>query len=128
MTDPIEEYIAQYPEEVAKKLQKLRNIIRETAPNSTEKIAWGTPAYYQNGFLVQFAAAKKHIGFFSSPGTLERFQEALTDYKTNRKNTLQLPLDREIPEETIAAMVKFRIQENNANKRDRTRYEVPPKS
>ena len=57
MTDPIEEYIAQYPEEVAKKLQKLRNIIRETAPNSTEKIAWGTPAYYQNGFLVQFAAA-----------------------------------------------------------------------
>ena len=70
------------------------------------------PLYSQNGFLVQFAAHKKHIGFYCRPAAIAFFREELLDYKTNEKNTIQFPLDKELPLELVKRIVLFRTEEN----------------
>ncbi len=39
----IEQYISKFPEEVQQLLQKIRTIIKETAPMATEEIVYGMP-------------------------------------------------------------------------------------
>ena len=66
MTITVDEYINSFYQQIQINLIKLRKIIKETAPEAQEKISWGVPTYFQDGFLVQFAAYKKHIGFYTS--------------------------------------------------------------
>lgn len=113
----VDEYINQFEDEVKEKLILIRNVIKSTAPSASEKLSWDMPAYYQNGFLVQFAAHKKHIGFYCNPTTIAYFKEELSEFKTNTKNTIQLPLNKELPLDLIKNLVLFRIDENeNKNK------------
>ena len=103
MTITVDEYINSFYQQIQINLIKLRKIIKETAPEAQEKISWGVPTYFQDGFLVQFAAYKKHIGFYTSE---------LANYKTNNKNTVQFMFEQELPVELIKKMVLFKIEEN----------------
>lgn len=112
MTITVDEYINSFYQQIQINLIKLRKIIKETAPEAQEKISWGVPTYFQDGFLVQFAAYKKHIGFYTSPQTIEAFKAELANYKTNNKNTVQFMFEQELPVELIKKMVLFKIEEN----------------
>jgi uncharacterized protein YdhG (YjbR/CyaY superfamily) len=116
----IDAYIATFPEEVQKKLQRLREVIRAAAPEATEKISYQMPTFYLSGNLVHFAAFKQHIGFYPTPSGTERFQKELSPYKTS-KGTVQFPLDQPIPFDLVTKMVNFRVAENKqkASKKDR---------
>jgi uncharacterized protein YdhG (YjbR/CyaY superfamily) len=48
----IDEYIAQFPNEVQQILSRVRTVIKETAPEAVEKISYQIPCFYQNGGLV----------------------------------------------------------------------------
>ncbi|MCQ4670318.1 DUF1801 domain-containing protein [Lactonifactor longoviformis] len=111
MQADIKEYIEGFEPPVQAYLLEMRRIILDTIPECTEKIAWGAPAYYLNGYLLQIAANKKHLGFYTSPGTLEEFMEDLAVYKTNKKNTVQFPYDTKLPEALIRKMIQFRKKE-----------------
>ena len=111
MQADITEYIEGFEPPVQAYLLEMRRIILDTIPECTEKIAWGAPAYYLNGYLLQIAANKKHLGFYTSPGTLEEFMEDLAVYKTNKKNTVQFPYDTKLPEALIRKMIQFRKKE-----------------
>jgi uncharacterized protein YdhG (YjbR/CyaY superfamily) len=76
----IDEYIAQFPEDIQKKLQELRATIHAAAPNAVEKISYMMPAFALNGILVYFAAFKNHISFFPTGSGVEHFMAELTDY------------------------------------------------
>lgn len=108
----VDEYIGQYEGKTRQILTELRNAIREAAPDAKEKMAWSMPLYSQNGFLVQFAEHKKHIGFYCSPAAIAFFKEELLNYKTNEKNTIQFPIDQELPLELIKRIVQLRLEEN----------------
>lgn len=115
MTKTVDEYIDSFPNNIKEKLICLRKIVIENAPDAKECISWGVPTYNLKGFLVQFAAYKKHLGFYTSPATLICFQEQLKVYKTNSKNTVQLPIDQELPVNLIKEMVLFKVKENNGD-------------
>ena len=108
----IDAYIATFPKEIQRKLQKLREVIRAAAPEATEKISYQMPTFYLNGNLVHFAAFKHHIGFYPTPSGTEHFQKELSAYKTS-KGTVQFPLDQPIPFDLVIKMVNFRVAENN---------------
>lgn len=61
---------------------------------------------------MEFVAAKKHIGFYSSPETIAAFAGELTEYETNGKNTLRLPLNRPLPEKLVARMTAHQAERN----------------
>lgn len=107
----IDAYIATFSDEIQRKLQELREVIRAAAPEATEKISYQMPTFYLNGNLVHFAAFKQHIGFYPTPSGTEHFQKELSPYKTS-KGTVRFPLDQPIPFDLVTKMVNFRVAEN----------------
>ena len=106
----IDEYIAAFQPEVQAILQKLRRLIRESAPGAQEAISYGMPTFKLKGNLVHFAAHKEHIGFYPTPSAIEAFQKDLAGYEQS-KGAIRFPLDQPIPYPLIEKMVKFRVNE-----------------
>jgi len=107
----IDDYIASFPENVQRKLRKLRSAIKEAAPEAEESISYGMPTFKLNGNLVHFAAYKKHIGFYLPSSVIFAFKEKLSVYKQSQ-GAVQFPIDRPMPLDTVIEMVRFRVKEN----------------
>ena len=104
----VEAYIAQFPDEVQKILEKIRKIILSEVPEAEEKISYAMPGYYLNKKpLVYFAGYKNHIGFYATPTGHEKFEKELSKFKQG-KGSVQFPLKQEIPYDLIKEIVKFR--------------------
>ncbi len=111
MADSIDAYIAQFPPEVQQKLQALRQVIRQSAPEATEKISWQMPTFFLHGNLVHFAAHQKHIGFYPGAEGIQAFQEKLSAYKTS-KGAVQFPFNQPLPSELVGEIVRYRAAQN----------------
>ena len=109
----IDEYIANFPEDVQAVLEKLRATIKKAAPDAEETINYQIPTFTLKGNLVHFAAFKKHIGFYPTPSGMEKFKKELSVYE-GAKGSVQFPLDKPIPYGLISKIVKFRVKENLA--------------
>lgn len=107
----IDDYILQFPKEIQRKLQELRQVIKESAPEAEERISYKMPTYYLRGNLVHFAAYSGHIGFYPAPSGIEAFKDQLEGFKTS-KGAIQFPLDEDLPLGLIRKIVKFRVEEN----------------
>jgi uncharacterized protein YdhG (YjbR/CyaY superfamily) len=107
----IDEYIALFPEEIQKILSKIRKIIKENAPEASEKISYQMPTFYLNGNLIHFAAFKHHIGLYPTPTGIDAFKEELSKYK-GAKGSVQFPLDQPIPYDLIKRIVLYRVEES----------------
>ena len=107
----VDEYMAAIPSDAARAtLMRLREIIREEAPEAEESIKYGIPTYKLNGFVASIAAFKNHCSFF--PGhTVKEFEEQLKGYKI-AKGTVQFAPNKPLPEPLVRAMLRARIVEN----------------
>ena len=109
----IDEYIAEFPEDVRRKLSEVRSTVKKAAPDATEKISYRMPGFDYNGSLVWFAAFKNHIGFYPTSSGISQFEDELKKYKYS-KGAIQFPIDEPMPLKLIARIVKFRVAENAA--------------
>jgi uncharacterized protein YdhG (YjbR/CyaY superfamily) len=108
----IDEYIAGFPNDVQKLLEKIRMTIRKAAPDAEETISYQIPTFTLKGkYLVYFAAYKKHIGLYPAPRGSGKFKKELSAYEGG-KGTVRFPLDKPIPFDLVTRIVKFRIKEN----------------
>lgn len=113
MKSPIDEYIMEYPEEIQKKLNEIRDIIREIVPKDTiERISWRMPTFYLKVNLIHFAGHKNHIGLYPGPEAIEMFKDELDKYK-NTKGAIQFKYEEKLPKELIQKIVKFKIEQVN---------------
>ncbi|MFC4306979.1 iron chaperone [Cohnella boryungensis] len=106
-----EAYIAQFPPHVQEILNTLRQVIREAAPEATEKISYQMPTFFLHQNLVHFAGYKSHIGFYPGASGIAAFQPELAAYK-GAKGSVQFPLDKPLPYELIARIVRYRVAQN----------------
>lgn len=111
----IDEYIATFPEDIQKVLEKFRNVIREAAPEAEEVISYQMPTFKLGKNLVHFAGYKNHIGFYPAPSGIKAFQHRFENYKWS-KGAVQFPLDKPIPYDLITEIVQFRVRENSLKK------------
>ncbi len=107
----IDVYIATFPEETQKILEKLRATIKAAAPDAEEKISYQMPTFALNGNLVHFAAFKNHIGLYPTPSGTEAFKRELSIYQ-GTKGSIKFPIDKPLPLKLISKIVKFRVAEN----------------
>ncbi len=114
----IDEYIGLYPSEVQDILTTLRKVIKELAPEATEKISYQMPTFAMHGNLVHFAAFKKHIGFYPAASGVAAFIDELVEYKTS-KGAIQFSIDKPLPYELIKEIVQFRVDENRKRAEDK---------
>jgi uncharacterized protein YdhG (YjbR/CyaY superfamily) len=109
----VDEYIADFPEDIQSLLNQVRSTIKQAAPDAEESIGYGMPAYKTHGKpLVYFAAFKNHIGFYATPTGHAEFAEELSKYKQG-KGSVQFPIDQPMPLKLIAQIVEFRVLENH---------------
>ena len=114
----IDEYIGLYPSEIQDILTTLRKVIKESAPEATEKISYQMPTFAMHGNLVHFAAYKNHIGFYPAASGVAAFTDKLVEYKTS-KGAIQFPIDKPLPYELIREIVQFRVDENMKRAEDK---------
>lgn len=110
-SDSIDEYISQYPPEIQEKLETLRKVIKEAAPEATEKISYQMLTFVLHGNLIHFAAFKNHIGLYPAPSGIVAFQHELSEYK-GAKGSIRFPINEPLPYQLISKIVKFRVSEN----------------
>ena len=107
----IDEYILQFPPEIQERLNMLRKVIKESAPDALETISYQMPAFVLYGSLVYFAAFKNHIGFYPTASGIAAFKNELSEYKIG-KGSIQFPIEKPLPYELVSRIVKFKVDEN----------------
>lgn len=108
----IDEYIANFSEEIQILLNQVRSTIKQAAPDAEESIGYGMPAYKLKGRpLVYFAGYKNHVGFYATPTGHAEFAKELSKYKQG-KGSVQFPIDQPMPLNLIFQIVEFRVIEN----------------
>jgi uncharacterized protein YdhG (YjbR/CyaY superfamily) len=106
----IDAYIQEFPMEVQERLNQVRTLIKELAPDATEKMSYAMPTFFLKKNLVHFAAFKNHIGLYPLPETMAAFDEELKNYKKG-KGSVQFPFNEPLPLELIERMVRSRLKE-----------------
>jgi uncharacterized protein YdhG (YjbR/CyaY superfamily) len=110
-------YLAAVPEPARSSLEKMRVLIRSTAPaEATEAIGYGMPTFRYKGALVAYAAFKNHCSLFPMNASLvEAFKDELKEYKTS-KGTIQFTAEKPLPAALVKKLVKARVAENEQKK------------
>jgi uncharacterized protein YdhG (YjbR/CyaY superfamily) len=109
----IDEYIESFTGEVKERLETIRALVIQNAPDATESISYQMPAFKMGKPkkpLVYFAAFTNHIGFYPTPVGISAFAEELSGY-VNGKGSVQFPHDQPLPTELITRIVRYRVQE-----------------
>ena len=107
----IDEYIANFPQEIQEILQELRATIHGAAPEAEEVINYQIPTFRLKGNLVHFAAYKNHIGFYPTPSGIEKFKKELSIYE-GAKGSVKFPINKPLPLDLISKIVSYRVAEN----------------
>jgi uncharacterized protein YdhG (YjbR/CyaY superfamily) len=109
----IDDYISAFPPETRLVLQEIRALIRECAPKATETISYAIPTFDLNGrHLVHFAGYGDFVSLYPGASSFEEFREELAPHR-NGKATARFSIDRPLPKDLIARIVRFRVLEND---------------
>ena len=120
-TDPlgrsagVDAFLADRPADVRDALEHLRRTIRAAAPDATEAIGYGVPAFkYRGRPLVSFGAGKDHCAFYvQSPAVMEAHAAELAGFDT-AKGTVRFSAAEPLPDELVTTLVRARMAETDA--------------
>ena len=109
----VEAYLAALTDEQRTVLENLRETIRAAAPDATEQISYGMPAFRTNGrILVWYAAFKRHFSLFpASQAVLDALGDQIAPHHTG-KGTIQFTAERPLSPDVVTRLVKVRLAEN----------------
>jgi len=107
----VDEYLAEFPADVQKILENLRETIRKAAPDAEETFLYRLPTFKMNGHLVQFAVRNEHILFYPTSEGIDKYKSELSKYEGSGK-TVIFPLNKPIPFDTIKKIVAHSLQDN----------------
>jgi uncharacterized protein YdhG (YjbR/CyaY superfamily) len=106
----VEAYIAQASEPARSALGLVRDAIRSVAPDASETIAYGMPAFASpQGTFLSFGAFSRHIGFYPGAATIAAFADELSGYRT-AKGSIQFPLAKPMPIALVKRLAQFRAK------------------
>ena len=107
----IDDYIAMQPGSVQPILQRVREIVREEAPDAQELISYRMPAFRQGGVLIYFAVFKRHVGIYPPVQGNAALREALAPYR-GPKGNLAFPLAEPMPWALIRRVARQLVLEH----------------
>ena len=86
----IDEYILQQENDKQADLLLVRQTLQEALPDAEERISWSIPTFWKDHNIIQFSAAKKHIGIYPGTEAVEAFKGELQKYSVD-KGTIRIP-------------------------------------
>lgn len=100
----VDEYIASFPSDTKRVLQKIRETIVGVIPDATELISYNIPAYRTTRNLVYFAGFAHHVSMYPIPPGSVSFRKAVAPY-VKGKGTLRFDLSKPIPYRLVKQVV-----------------------
>lgn len=110
----VDAYIAGFPPATRARLEEVRRAIAECAPEATECISYGMPAFKQGRVLVYFAGYARHVGFYPTPSGMVAFASRFEGL-VHSKGAVQFPLDAAMPLDLVREITRFRLAEEIAH-------------
>src|ERR1700730_5964307 len=103
-------YFASVPPDGRRRLKQMRVTSRAAAPEATEVISYGIPAFRLNGrVLVWYAAWKIHSSLYPMTAAVKPTHAAKLEGYESSKGTVRFPLTKPLPTGLVRALVKARI-------------------
>lgn len=114
ISQTFQDYLVTQPEKTQSALRQLRDCILKAAPESTELINYNIPAFAlveggKREQQIMIAGYQNHVGLYPHPSVMEKYADALKDYKQG-KGFVQFPLNKPLPASLIIDMVKYRME------------------
>ena len=107
----IDGYLAHLPENRRAALERLRAQIHALAPDATEAMSYGMPAFrLGNRYFLGFGATKTHCSFYTGRAPLQACAPQLAGYRV-WKGTINFTPDHQIPDQLVAELVRCRLAE-----------------
>jgi uncharacterized protein YdhG (YjbR/CyaY superfamily) len=110
----IDEYHCTFEGEALKRLQTIRELVHNIAPEAAEIISYQIPAFKigPKAHLIYYCGFAKHVSISNpwSQALLKEFETELKNYKVS-KSVIQFPHDKELPVDFITRILKFRKKE-----------------
>lgn len=107
----VDEYIEDAPAESRSKLEQIRKLIREVAPEATERISYKMPYFDYRGRLAWYALRSGYISLYLRPPVIEQHWKELSAYKTTM-SAIHFPLDEDIPGALVKKLIRERMRLN----------------
>jgi uncharacterized protein YdhG (YjbR/CyaY superfamily) len=106
----VDDYLSNLEEPKRATLQRLRQTIREVAPEAEEGISYGLPAFRIGGQVIAgFAAFKNHLSYLPHSGSVfPALADEVAPYQTS-KGALRFPVDSPLPQRLVEHLVRVRI-------------------
>lgn len=106
----IDDYIKSVPEQAKAKLEEIRQLMHEAAPEAEESISYQIPTFKLNGkFVGYFAGYAKHVSLYPIPRDDEELIKEVSPYVAG-KGTMHFPIDKPLPKELIIKVVKYWVE------------------
>lgn len=107
----VEAYFANLDPIARPALESLRQTIREAAPEATEVLSYGMPAFTHHGQrFVYYAAWKAHCSVYGLVDVLDQFKREVAAYRTP-KGMLKFALDEPLPTKLLLELIRARLGE-----------------
>ena len=109
--EEIDTYLEALPDDVRSALERVRSIIRETAPDCTERVSYKIPIFRLRKDLVGVSAHKNHCALHSmSPPLMKAMAEELEGVKVSGA-TIHFTPENPLPRDLIEKIVRERMIE-----------------
>ena len=109
--EEIDAYLAALPDRVRSSLEQVRAIIREAAPDCTERVSYKIPVFRLRRDLMGISASKNHCSLHTmSPPLVKAMAEELAGVKVSGA-TIHFTPENPLPKELIRQIAEERIKE-----------------
>ena len=108
--DSVEGYILSKPPKARERLTELRRCLRQAAPEASEALKWGKPAFISDGILFQYAALKNHISLHPTPSVIDALRDQLQSYEISQ-NTIRFSQAHPIHEGLVLQVAFLRLSQ-----------------
>lgn len=112
--EEIDAYLAALPDEIRTSLERVRTIIRATAPGCTERISYKIPIFRLGKDLVGISAQKNHCALHTmSPAVTAALSNDLEGVKVSGA-TIHFTPDDPLSQALVEKIIRARMVENDS--------------
>lgn len=107
----VSEYLAQFDGEALARIDRVRDVVVDSAPKADEALSYGMIGWKLRGRpLIYVGGFSKHTGLYATPSGHEAFTSEFAPY-TQGKGSVQFPLDEPFPIDLIRRVIEYRVRE-----------------
>lgn len=106
-----QEYLNDSTGETRQRLDAIRAMVMQLAPNATERISYNMPAFFNDKkIIIYMAGYAHHTSIYPGRVATPEYEALAAEYMSGR-STLKFPNDKPLPITLIEQFIQLRLKE-----------------